>query len=66
MHAEKPANRFGARAAKRRGDEIVDFLLARFNEYGCFQTTVDHVLLEDVGIGKGTGGPAGRRMTLCG
>ena len=53
MNAETPANRFGARAAKQRGDEIVDSLLARFNEHGCFQTTVDHVLA-DVGIGKGT------------
>lgn len=45
--------RFSARAAKFRDVEILDSVLTRFNEQGCFQTTIDHVLA-DVGIGKGT------------
>jgi len=44
---------FAKRAAKQREIAILRSLLARFNEHGCFDTTLDHVTAE-VGIGRGT------------
>ena len=44
---------FANRAAKQRDTAILQSLLARFTEYGCFATTLDQVASE-VGVGKGT------------
>ena len=52
MSAERP-NRYSKRAAKQRNAEILDAMLASFNEHGCFRTKIDQVIA-DVGIGKGT------------
>lgn len=52
VRAEGP-NRFTKRAAEQRNAEILDSMLASFNEHGCFRTRVDQVMAR-VGIGKGT------------
>lgn len=53
MNEHGRPNRYSKRAAKRRNTEILDSMLASFNEHGCFRTKVDQVIA-DVGIGKGT------------